>query len=97
MKNILPILTVFGIVGCSKEITYNCYDFLMVTISKDRTHAKISVGDSSYQRIIQSSIVDGSEISYCDKERCYSFNADNANELRVTGGWATPSGTCQKI
>ena len=97
MKNILLTLTVFGIVGCSKEIAYNCYDIETITISKDRTHAKISVGDNSYQRIIQSSIVDGSEISYCNEKSCYSFNADNTNELEITGGWAAPKGTCQKI
>ena len=97
MKNILLTLMVFGIVGCSKEIAYNCYDIETITISKDRTHAKISVGDNSYQRIIQSSIVDGSEISYCNEKSCYSFNADNTNELEITGGWAAPKGTCQKI
>ena len=88
---------VFGIVGCSKEIVYNCYDVETVTISKDRTHAKISIGDNSYQRIVHSSIVDGSEVSYCNDKSCYSFNADNANELKISGGWAVPKGTCQKI
>ena len=91
------VLMVFGLVGCSNEITYNCHGIQTVTISKDRTHAKISVGSNSFQRVIHSTIMDENKISYCDSSKCYSLDLSNTNQLQISGGFTAPEVTCQKI
>ena len=91
MKHLLLILLGFGLVGCAKEISYNCFDLETVTISKDRTHAKLLVGDLPYQVILQPSFVTKNKITYCGEGDCYSFNKKNIDELSTDGL------TCKRI
>ena len=84
-------MIVFGLIGCAKEISYNCFDLQTVTISKDRTHAKLLVGDLPYQAILQPRFVTENKITYCGEGDCYSFNKKNIDEISKGGL------TCKRI
>ena len=90
-KHLLLILLGFGLIGCAKEISYNCFDLHTVTISKDRTHAKLLVGNAPYQVILQPRFVTENEITYCGEGYCYSFNKKNIDVISKGGL------TCKRI
>ena len=81
MKNILLTLMVFGLIGCSKELSYDC-GYNEVVVSNDRNYVKI------YNQIYYKEYDSERVYIYGDKKQSFSFYP---NEKRLEYG-TEPSG-----